>query len=81
PCSVSNIVLPSLHGAVVALAGSRYDLPPLDTLRYHISSMLSFADTTTRYVTKIIEKYAVVNDPNYLSYRVNDTRIIETLGD
>ena len=61
--------------------GSRYDLPPLDTLRYHISSMLSFADTTTRYMTKIIEKYAVVNDRNYLSFRVNDTRIIDTLGD
>ena len=70
-----------LHGAVVALDGSRYDLPPLDTLRYHISSMLSFADTTTRYITKVIEKYAVVNDRNYLSFRVNDTRIIDTLGD
>ena len=32
-------------------------------------------------VTKIIEKYAVVNDRNYLSFRVNDTRIIDTLGD
>lgn len=74
-------MLLTLHGAVVALDGSRYDLPPLDTLRYHISSMLSFADTTTRYMTKIIEKYAVVNDRNYLSFRVNDTRIIDTLGD
>ena len=74
-------MLLTLHGAVVALDGSRYDLPPLDTLRYHISSMLSFADTTTRYMTKIIEKYAVVNDRNYLSFRVNDMRIIDTLGD
>ena len=46
-----------------------------------MSSMLSFADTTTRFVTMIIEKYAVVNDRNYLSFRVNDTRIIDTLGD
>jgi len=79
--SEGKTMLLTLHGAVVALDGSRYDLPPLDTLRYHISSMLSFADTTTRYVTKIIEKYAVVNDRNYLSFRVNDTRIIDTLGD
>lgn len=79
--SEGKTILLTLHGAVVALDGSRYDLPPLDTLRYHISSMLSFADTTTRYITKIIEKYAVVNDRNYLSFRVNDTRIIDTLGD
>lgn len=79
--SEGKTMLLTLHGAVVALDGSRYDLPPLDTLRYHISSMLSFADTTTRYMTKIIEKYAVVNDRNYLSFRVNDTRIIDTLGD
>ncbi len=79
--SEGKTILLTLHGAVVALDGSRYDLPPLDTLRYHISSMLSFADTTTRYVTKIIEKYAVVNDRNYLSFRVNDTRIIDTMGD
>ena len=69
--SEGKTMLLTLHGAVVALDGSRYDLPPLDTLRYHISSMLSFADTTTRYVTKVIEKYVVVND----------TRIIDTLGD
>lgn len=79
--SEGKTMLLTLHGAVVALDGSRYDLPPLDTLRYHISSMLSFADTTTRYVTKVIEKYVVVNDRNYLSFRVNDTRIIDTLGD
>lgn len=79
--SEGKTMLLTLHGAVVALDGSRYDLPPLDTLRYHISSMLSFADTTTRYMTKIIKKYAVVNDRNYLSFRVNDTRIIDTLGD
>lgn len=79
--SEGKTMLLTLHSAVEALDGSRYDLPPLDTLRYHISSMLSFADTTTRYVTKIIEKYAVVNDRNYLSFRVNNTRIIDTLGD
>lgn len=79
--SEGKTMLLTLHGAVVALDGSRYDLPPLDTLRYHISSMLSFADTTTRYVTKVIQKYVVVNDRNYLLFRVNDTRIIDTLGD
>ena len=72
-------ILIILKGEVVALDGSRYVLPPTDTLQYNISSMLSFIDTTTRYVTKVIEKYTVVNDKNYLSFKVNDTNI-DTLG-
>lgn len=74
-------MLITLNGRVVALDGSSYELPTLDTLQYNISSMLTFTDTTTRYVTKIVEKYAVVNDKNYLSFKVGDTRIIDTLGD
>lgn len=71
----------TLQGRAVALDGSSYKLPPLDTLQYNISSMLSFVDTTTHYLTRVIKKYAVVNDKNYLSFRVNDTRILDTLGD
>lgn len=71
----------TLKGEVIALDGSRYQLPPSDTLQYNISSMLTFVDTTTRYVTKIVEKYAVVNDRNYLSFKVNDTQINDTLCD
>ena len=73
-------MLVTLKGRVHGLDGSNYILPKSDTLQYNISSMLSFVDTTTRYVTKIIEKYAVVNDKNYLSFKVNDTRIVDTLG-
>ena len=40
----------TLEGCVEALDGSRYPLPPSDTLVYHISSLLTFADTTARYV-------------------------------
>ncbi len=43
--------------------------------------MLAFVDTTTRYMTRIIEKYAVVNDRNYLAFPVNKATIIDTLGD
>mgnify|MGYP003023598546 CR=1 FL=1 len=73
-------MLITLQGAVLALDGSSYRLPPADTLQYNISSMLSFIDTTTRYVTRVIEKYAVVNDRNHLSFKVNSTAIIDTLG-
>lgn len=77
----SKKFLITLNGKVVALDGSSYRLPESDTLVYHISSMLNFVDTTTRYVTRVIEKYVVVNDRNYLSFHVNDSRIIDTLGD
>ncbi len=76
-----NKLLITLQGQVVALDHSYYALPLSDTLEYNISSMLNFADTTTRYVTRIIEKYAVVNDRNYLNFKVNRSDIIDTLAD
>lgn len=71
----------TLDGYVTGLDGSRCRLAPSDTVEYNISSMLTFVDTATRYVTRIVEKYAQVKDRNYLAFRVNDTRIIDTLGD
>lgn len=43
--------------------------------------MLSFIDRTPRYVTRVIEKYAVVKARNYLCFRLGDACIIDTLGD
>lgn len=71
----------TLDGYVTGLDGSRCRLAPSDTVEYNISSMLTFVDTATRYVTRIVEKYAQVRDKNYLAFRMNDTRIIDTLGD
>lgn len=76
-----NKMLITLKGKVQALDGSHYTFPSSDTLTYRISSMLLFVDTTTRYVTHIIEKYVEVKDKNYLNFRVNDTKIIDTLAD
>ena len=73
-------MLITLEGAVVGLDGSRYELPPLDTLTYHISSMLTFTDTTQRFLTKVIEKYAVVRARNYVAFPVGKSDIIDTLG-
>jgi hypothetical protein len=75
-----NRLLVTLEGRVVALDHSYYPLPLSDTLEYNISSMLNFVDTTTRYVTRVIEKYAVVNDRSYLNFPVNRAVIIDTLG-
>ena len=76
----SKTMLITLQGRVVALDGSRYTLPTSDTLTYHVSSMLSFVDTTTRYKIKVISKYATVQDRNYIQFLVNDTRVLDTLG-
>lgn len=76
----SKTMLITLQGHVMALDDSSYTLPPSDTLTYHVSSMLSFVDTTTRYKIKVISKYATVQDRNYIQFLVNDTRVIDTLG-
>ena len=77
----SKTMLVTLQGWVMALDESYYNLPPSDTLSYNISSMLFFMDTTTHYKIKIVEKYATVQDRNYIQYRINDTRILDSLGD
>ena len=76
-----NKLLITLQGRVKALDRSSYHFPLSDTLEYNVSSMLWFVDTTTRYVTRVIEKYAVVNDRNHLNFHVNRSDIIDTLGD
>lgn len=75
-----NKMFITLQGWVNGLDGSYYKLPPSDTLEYNISSMLTFIDKTPRYVTKVIEKYAVVNDKNYLSFPVSSSDIVDTLA-
>lgn len=77
----SKTMLITLQGRVVALDDSSYTLPPSDTLTYHVSSMLSFVDTMTRYKIKVISKYATVQDRNYIQFLVNDTRVLDTLGE
>lgn len=74
----SNKILVTLEGRVVALDHSFYPFPLSDTLTYNISSMLSFVDTTARYMTRVIEKYAVVNERNTLTSGLT-ARILSTL--
>ena len=74
-------LLVTLDGRVQALDGSGYDLPPSDTIKYTISSMLSFVDTLPRYQINVIDKYAVVRDRNFVTFRAGDTAIADTLGD
>lgn len=76
-----DAMLVTLRGRVVALDKSVYEFPLSDTLEFNISSMLSFVDLNPRFVTRVIEKYAVVNDRNYLKFAVNSSNIVDTLSD
>lgn len=69
-----------LEGEVFALDGSKYTLPVNDTLQFNLSSMLAFVDTTSRFLTRVIEKFAIVNDRNHLTFKVNDVKINDTMS-
>ena len=77
---IDKRIMITMKGKIEALDHSFYDFPLSDTLFYNISSMLAFVDTTTRYMKKIIEKYVVVNDRNFLNFKVGSAVIIDTLG-
>ena len=77
---IDRRIMITMKGKIEALDHSFYDFPMSDTLFYNISSMLTFVDTTTRYMKKIIEKYVVVNDRNFLNFKIGSAAIIDTLG-
>jgi tetratricopeptide (TPR) repeat protein len=77
---IGKRIMITMEGKIEALDHSFYDFPMSDTLIYNISSMLTFVDTTTRYMKKIIEKYVVVNDRNFLNFKIGSSAIIDTLG-
>ena len=70
----------TLEGRVEGLDGSLYLLPPSDTLSYTISSMLNFVDTTTRYLTRIIERRVRLDDRVLLAFPVGSAAIVDTLS-
>ena len=70
----------TLEGRVEGLDGSLYLLPPSDTLSYTISSMLDFVDTTTRYLTHIIERRVRLDDRVLLAFPVGSAAIVDTLS-
>ncbi len=71
----------TLESYVTGLDGSRIDLPASDTLEYVISSMISFVDTATRYVNRVVERYAEVEARHRLAFQVGDTCILDIPGD
>ncbi len=74
-------LLITLEAQVNTLDGGGFLLPSKDTISFNLSTMLYFVDNETRYVKQVVEKYAVVNDRNYLSFNLGKDEIVDTLGD
>lgn len=74
-------LLITLDAKVNTLGGDGFLLPSKDTISFNLSTMLYFVDNETRYVKQVVEKYAVVNDRNYLSFKLGKSDIVDTLGD
>ncbi len=74
-------MLITLETSVKGLDGSSAGLSARDTLRFNVSSILAFADTTTRYVKKVVERKAFLKDKRHITFRTNDWRIDENLAD
>ncbi len=71
----------TLNGCVEGADNTIYKMPPSDTIRYSITSMLSFLDLSPRFKIKIVDKYLTVSDRNYIQYPLGKSKIIDTLGD
>ena len=71
----------TLDGRLRNIWGDEVALNNQDTLSYTVTSMISFIDPTPRYIFRVIEKYATVNDRNWINFPLGKSRIIDTLGD
>ena len=70
----------TLGGRVEGADNTTYKLPASDTISYSVSSMLSFLDLSPRFKIKIVDKYVVVSDRNFIQYPLGRCDIIDTLG-
>lgn len=69
-----------LKGELVNHRGSKYQLPPSDTLTYFVSSMTKFVDHTPRYVQRVINRDAEANTSVQLTFQRNKTQLNPQLG-
>lgn len=70
----------TLDGVVLATNMEKTNLPPSDTLVYHVSSMSQFLDPNPRYKKKIITKKDEVNVTAYINYITAGVEFDEKLG-
>lgn len=70
----------TLEGTVKAIDRSEYRVPVKDTLQYNIASMLSFIDSTPRFILNVVHKHVTVNTKHDIFFEQGDYRISESAG-
>ena len=58
-----------------------YTIPPSDALTFYISSLSSFAEDKTRYLTKVVERRVEANTSCRVEFASASDRLDERLGD
>jgi len=65
----------TVSGKVCSIDGSVYNIPSKDTIKYIVSSMLSFADYSTKYKTIIVDKYVNLSKRFNIKFAVGSYKI------
>lgn len=68
-----------LDGSIYREGESIYTMPTSQPLTFYISSMVAFADNTTRYIKKIVERNAQANTAAYIDFRKGESTLNDTL--
>lgn len=68
-----------LDGSIYQEGKSIYTMPTSKPLTFYISSMVAFADNTTRYIKKVIERNAVANTAAYIDFKKGEATLNDTL--
>ena len=69
-----------LNGGIRDISGLSYVLKPSDTLVYNVSSMISFIDTTKRFIKKIIERRITSSATAFIHFRTGKSDIADSLS-
>lgn len=69
-----------VNGGIYAGGKKLYTMPQTDPLTFYISSMSSFTDSSSRYITSIVERNVNVNTAAYLDFTVGKHVLCDTFS-
>lgn len=69
----------TLKGAIFKDGKELLEIPETEPLTYYVSSFSTMFDNTVRYITKVIERKAIVETKAQIDFKVNQYTIDETL--
>ncbi|MEG0519103.1 MAG: hypothetical protein RR555_09595 [Bacteroidales bacterium] len=69
-----------VDGEIYAAGKKLYTMPQTDPLTFYISSMSAFTDSSSRYITNIVERNLNVNTAAYLDFTVGTHILCDTFS-